>query len=163
EKIWNYPNVHVDAAPAVSGKRVYCGSGVGDIHKETAIFCLDTETGKQEWRMPTELPVWGSPLVGGGFGYFGIGNSKFIGEAAKAAGALWCGKSADGQRIWEYKTPNGVLARPALDQKTVYFTCRDGNCYAVDRAEGKLRWKRPLGSPVVAAPALAGGCPHCGQ
>jgi outer membrane protein assembly factor BamB len=163
EKIWNYPNVHVDAAPAVAGKRVYCGSGVGDIHKETAIFCVDAETGKEIWRMPTDLPVWGSPAVDGDFVYFGIGNGNFIEDADKPAGALWCVKAQSGQRIWEYPTPNGVLARPALDQKTVYFTCRDGNCYAVDRGEGKLRWKRPLGSPVVAAPALAGGCPHCGS
>jgi outer membrane protein assembly factor BamB len=113
--------------------------------------------------MPTELPVWGSPVADGDFVYFGIGNGNFIEDADKPAGALWCVKAADGQRVWQYPVPNGVLARPALDQQTVYFTCRDGNCYAVDRAEGKLRWKRPLGSPVVAAPALAGGCPHCGQ
>jgi outer membrane protein assembly factor BamB len=163
KQVWNYPNVHVDAAPAVAGNRVYCGSGVGDIHKETAIFAVDAETGKQAWRIPTELPVWGSPVVDGDFVYFGIGNGNFVEDADKPAGALWCVKAETGQRIWSYPVPNGILSRPALDRQTVYFTCRDGCCYAVDRTEGKLRWKKELGSPVVAAPALAGGCPHCGQ
>jgi outer membrane protein assembly factor BamB len=163
EPVWNYPDVHVDAAPAVAGNRVFCGSGVGDIHKDTAIFCLNSDTGKQIWRMPMELPVWGSPAVDGDSVFYGIGNGNFLEDADKPAGALLCVKAETGQRIWSYTVPNGILARPAVDQQMVYFACRDKHCYAIDRTDGKLRWKKNLGSPVVAAPALAGGCPHCGS
>jgi outer membrane protein assembly factor BamB len=162
EKIWNYPNVHVDAAPAVVGNRVYCGSGVGDVYKDTAIFCLDGDSGKEVWRVPTELPVWGSPTADRGLVFFGLGNGNFIEDADKPAGAVWCVDAPKGQRLWSYEVPNGVLNRPAVDRQNVYFTCRDGHCYAVDRLEGRLRWKRNLGSPVVAAPAVV-ACPHCGN
>ena len=162
EPIWNYPNVHVDAAPTVVGKRVYCGSGVGDVYRDTAIFALDADTGKEVWRMPMELPVWGSPAADGDLVYFGVGNGNFVEDADKPAGGVLCVNAANGQRLWNYPVPNGVLSRPALDRQNVYFSCRDGHCYAVDRADGRLRWKKQLGSPVVAAPAVA-ICAHCGN
>ena len=71
EPVWNYAKHHVDAAPTVVGNRVYCGSGVGDVFKETAIFALDVDSGKEVWRVATKLPVWGSPVADGGFVYFG--------------------------------------------------------------------------------------------
>ena len=47
EKLWQYqPGLHVDASPSVVGKRMYGGSGTSRTHKTTAMFCLDTDTGK---------------------------------------------------------------------------------------------------------------------
>ncbi len=160
--VWNYPKLHVDAAPTVVGNRVYCGSGVGDVYHDKAIFALDADTGKEVWRVDTELPVWGSPVADGGFVYFGLGNGNFVEDGDKPAGAVMCVDAAKGQRIWLYGAPNAVLNRPAVDRQNVYFACRDGNCYCLDRTEGRLRWKKQLGSPVVTSPAIA-VCPHCGN
>jgi outer membrane protein assembly factor BamB len=162
EAEWNYPHVHVDASPAVAGGRVYCGSGVGDIYRETAIFAVDAATGKEIWKIPTELPVWGSPVIDGDQVFFGIGNGNFIEDADRPAGALWCVDAATGRRRWIYPVANGVLARPAVDRANVYFPSRDGHCYAVDRNDGRLRWKRKFDSPVVTSPALV-SCSHCGS
>src|SRR5262249_2719415 len=52
---------------------------------------------------------------------------------------------------------DGVLAEPAVDEKYVYFGSRDGQVYSVNRSDGKPRWKRSLGGPVVAAPTLLDG------
>jgi outer membrane protein assembly factor BamB len=53
--------------------------------------------------------------------------------------------------------PDGVLGRPALDADAVYVGCRDGHVYALDRGDGRGRWKCRFGSPVVAAPAVVAG------
>jgi outer membrane protein assembly factor BamB len=162
-KLWNYPKFHVDAAPTVIGNRVYCGSGVGDVYKETAIFALDADTGKEVWRVPTELPVWGSPAAEGGFVYFGLGNGNFVEDSDKPAGAMMCVNAENGQRVWIYGVPNGVLNRPTVERQNVFFTCRDGNCYCLDRLRGRLRWKTSIGgSPIVTSPAVT-VCPHCGN
>jgi outer membrane protein assembly factor BamB len=58
--------------------------------------------------------------------------------------------------VWQYDVSDGVLAQPVMDQGSVYFVSRDRHCYAIDIREGKVRWVRDVGSPVVAAPALAG-------
>jgi outer membrane protein assembly factor BamB len=163
EERWHYGGLHVDANPVVSGNRVYCGSGVGDVYKETALFCLDADTGKEQWRMPTDLPMWGEVAVAGDSLYAPIGNGNFTVSAdqaeipARPAGALLCLKARTGQRVWRHDTPDGVHVRVAVDAENVYFASRDQHCYCVDRKEGKLCWKRDLGSPVVASPALVEG------
>jgi outer membrane protein assembly factor BamB len=154
---WHLKGLHVDANPVVAGGRVYGGSGVGDEYKETALFCLDAETGKELWRVPTDLPVWGMPAVEGGFVYAGIGNGNFLESAERPAGAVLCLEAASGKRVWRYDVADAVLTHVAADADRVYFGSRDGNCYALERKEGKLAWKVGLGSPVVASPALVAG------
>src|SRR5581483_5081186 len=63
KRIWHLPGLHVDANPLVIDNRLYCGSGVGDSYKETVLFCLNTDTGEEQWRIAVDLPVWGMPAV----------------------------------------------------------------------------------------------------
>jgi outer membrane protein assembly factor BamB len=165
KKLWQYPEtqgkgslVRFGAGPTVAGNRLYIGSGVDrnrpDDPGETAVFCLNTDTGAQVWKLRTELPCWGAPAVADDAVYFGLGNGDVFQDAAHPAGALLCVDPATGQQRWRFDVPNGILSRPALDRDRVYFGCRDGACYCVSRRAGKLRWKQPLGSPVIASPAL---------
>jgi outer membrane protein assembly factor BamB len=155
KEVWQFPGLHVDCNPAVVGGRLYAGSGVGDIYHETCMFCLDAGTGKEVWRQRTDVPVWGSPAVAGKHVYYGIGNGNYLESADKPDGALVCVEAASGHEVWRARASDGVLDRPAVDRHSVYFGSRDGNCYCVDRRDGRLRWKHGLGSPVVAAVALA--------
>jgi outer membrane protein assembly factor BamB len=155
KEVWSYKGVHVDCAPMVRLGKVYAGSGVGDVYRDTCMFCVDAATGKEEWRIPTELPVWGSPVCSGKHVFYGLGNGNFVESDAKPAGALVCVEAQGGRRVWECKVPDGVLNRSALDRHHVYFGCRDGHCYCVDRQDGHVRWKQSAGSPVVAAVVLA--------
>jgi outer membrane protein assembly factor BamB len=167
KQVWQYPKGHVDCPPIVVGKRVYCGVGVDrDVKgpQETAIFCLDAETGEEVWRVKTDLPAWGKPFVSGERAFFPLGNgdsAKPVSPPAKPAGAILCVSTADGKEVWRYDVGDGVLEGPAVDGGQVYFGSRDGHCYCVGRDDGLFRWKRHLGSPVVASPALA-ACSTCG-
>ncbi len=158
---WRLEGLHVDASPLVVGDRLYCGSGVGDLHKQTVLFCLETETGREQWRMPTDLPCWGKLAREGDHVYAGLGNGNFRESADTPAGAVLCLEAETGRRVWRYDAADSVLVRLAADRQHVYFAARDGHAYAVERRDGRLVWKTDLGSPVVASPALA-GCPGCG-
>src|SRR5207245_2397544 len=82
-KVWNFGGFHVDAPPRVAGGRVYAGCGIGDEFKTTALLCLDAKDGsKPIWRAPMGLPVWGRPVVSGGFVYVGAGNGR-VSEAGE--------------------------------------------------------------------------------
>ncbi len=151
---WHFKGLHVDANPLVIGDRLYGGSGIGDVCKDTVLFCLHAATGAVYWRLPTDLPVWGMPTVQGDHLYAGIGNGNFLESADKPAGAVLCLEKATGQRVWRYDVRDGVHVRIGADVKNVWFASRDRHCYCLDRSEGTLRWKTDLGSPILASPFL---------
>jgi outer membrane protein assembly factor BamB len=154
---WHLTGLHVDASPLVVGGRVYCGSGRGDTYKDTVLFCLDADSGHEYWRVPTALPVWGTPAVDGGHMFAGVGNGNFLDSEDPPAGAVLCLDAKTGEHVWSVHVQDSVLTRIVGDAQSVYFGSRDGFCYSVDRRSGQLRWKHGLGSPVVASPALAEG------
>jgi outer membrane protein assembly factor BamB len=161
EKLWHYQaDVHVDSSPAVLGHRLYAGSGLSRRFRSTAAICLDTRDGQVCWRKPTELPVWGSPALDGSEVYFGLGNGRLtesVSPPEQPAGALLCLDAANGERRWCYPVADGVLAQPVVDRERVYFTSRDGSCYALEKSTARLVWKQELGSPIVTRPMVAGG------
>jgi outer membrane protein assembly factor BamB len=152
---WHLEGLHVDANPLLCAGRVYCGSGVGDVYRETAVFCLDAATGHELWRVPTDLPVWAMPTLAEGRLYVGIGNGNFLESAEKPAGAVLCLEAATGKRRWRCDARDGVLARVATAGGRVYFASRDGHCRCVTAEDGAVKWKKLLGDPIVASPAVA--------
>ena len=154
KEVWHFPGVHVDTNPAVVGNRLYAGSGFGSYEA----FCLDAATGLPRWRTKVDLPVWGSPTVVGGDVLIGLGNGDFKDSTKDApAGALLCLDTESGAVRWTHRVADAVLMKPAVDEGKglIFFAARDRHAYGVDR-EGRLCWKQALGSPIVAAPALAG-------
>jgi outer membrane protein assembly factor BamB len=162
DKLWQFqPGLHVDASPTVVGKRLYAGSGISRTHKTTAMFCLDIDTGKPVWSVNAELPVWSSPTIVGEHAFYGLGNGQYGMSAEKPAGAVMCVEVATGKRIWERPVPDGVLDKPLVDERHVYVGSRDAQFYCLDRADGRVVWKRDMGSPVVSGAKLA-RCGCCG-
>jgi outer membrane protein assembly factor BamB len=105
------------------------------------------------------LPAWGSPAVAGDRLLFGLGNGRLLTSVQppeKPAGALLCVDAKTGETLYQFAVSDGVLARALVDDKRVYFTARDGFCYALDLATGRAVWRAPLGGPAVTTPALAG-------
>jgi outer membrane protein assembly factor BamB len=154
EQVWHFPGLHVDGGPTVVGGQVFAGSyaAPGNRFAATELFCLDAAKGVPVWRVPVELSAFSAPAIEGGRAYFAIGNGNFQSSAVKPAGAVLCLDAATGQRLWRRDVPDGVQGRPVLDGNSVYFGCRDGRVYALDRGDGRVRWTSRLGSPVVAAP-----------
>jgi outer membrane protein assembly factor BamB len=177
--------LHVDANPTVAGGRLFVGSGMDRDHpdkSDPAIFCLDAKTGKKLWLrlLPRDLPAWGGAAVADEAGgtmtrkggaadqvFFALGSGEIFDDyqgkvtQGKQAGALLCVEAASGKELWRFEAPAGIMGKPAVDGASVYFGCRDGQVYCLDRTNGKLRWKKEVGSPVWAAPTLV-RCPHCG-
>src|SRR5262249_54009841 len=137
---WHYKApVHVDASPAVVGGRLYVGSGVSRAFPAPEVFCLDAARGAPVWRTPTDLPAGGPPAGAGGRVLVGLGNGRLVRSAAppeKPAGALLCLDAATGKPCWRHDAGDAVHARPAVAEDRVYFTSRDGACYAVGRGDG---------------------------
>ncbi len=156
------------SSPAVVGNRVYAGSAVDrnqkDDRGETAIFCLDADTGAIHWKHPVPLPAWAGPVVSDGRVYYALGNGDVIADAEneKPAGVLLCVDMVSGKEQWRYDVPNGIIDKPAVDAQSVYFGCRDGYVYCLTRHDGKLRWKAFMEAPVVASPVIA-RCPGYAQ
>src|SRR5262249_10769809 len=67
--------VHIHAAPAVSGNRVFVGSG---LYTFVAV-CLEADSGKELWRSDLKLRSFGAPLALGKFVYYGVGTGN-LGE-----------------------------------------------------------------------------------
>jgi outer membrane protein assembly factor BamB len=158
--------LHVDASPVVAGGRLYVGSGIDrdSPGHAPAVFCLDAGTGRKIWLLPLlddDLAAWGSPVTDGDQVFFGLGNGDILSDASNPTGALLCVNTRTGREQWRFPIDNSILRKPALDETSVYFGCRNGTCYCVDRRDGKLRWEQKTGSPIVASPTLF-RCAHCG-
>jgi outer membrane protein assembly factor BamB len=175
KQVWRYPPEHYKgrllrcgSTPAIAGNRLYAGSAVDRNQKddpgETAIFCLDVEKGSLLWKKAVPLPSWAGPVVSEGHAYYALGNGDVLSDAEheKPAGVMLSVDTVNGNEIWRYDVPNGIIDKPAIDAHSVTFGCRDGYVYCLGRHDGKPRWKTFLDAPVVAAPALA-RCPGYAQ
>lgn len=168
KRVWQFNQErHIDAGPVAQGNRIYVGSGVSRAYRTTEVFCLDAESGQSIWRMPVDLPAWGTPLLVwdtplGAWGrvVFGLGNGNLLqSDPNKPAGAVLCLEAETGKRVWRRDLPDGVLTRPAVNYNNdkVYCTCRDGKLYCFDIKDGRTLWEVDLHSPLVSAPALRDG------
>jgi len=161
KEIWHFEGRHVDTNPVVVDGKLYGGSGYGATN---VMFCLDAANGNRLWETESRLPVFGSPTVLGKQVFFGTGTGNLIeSDAGNKAGALVCVNASTGAVIWIFRdVGDAVHTHPAVDHRHVYFGSRDGNLYCVNRGDGTLRWKQPVGSPISASPAAV-TCPTCGD
>jgi outer membrane protein assembly factor BamB len=161
--------LHVDGAPAVSGSRLYLGSGL----YSPAAICLDLTTGKQLWRTDLKLRSFAAPLVLDQRVYYGVGTGNLGADTheypeekgqrreEKPRGAVVCLDAASGAEVWRTELPRGVHTALAGDAFHVYAACRDGSIYAFDRHNGQQKWRVSIGGAVTSQPAVAklGGLP----
>jgi outer membrane protein assembly factor BamB len=161
QRRWQFRGLwHVDSSPLVAGGRVYFGSGLSRRFRTTAVLCLNAADGAVVWYVPTDLPVWGAPVLHGNRLFVPLGNgrlTKGVDPPEQPAGALLCLDAATGQMLWRRDLPDGVLNAPALDETRIFCGCRDGRCHAFDQGDGRPLWSADVGSPVVTSPAVAAG------
>jgi outer membrane protein assembly factor BamB len=165
-KVWQFAGkdqkLHIDGPPAVSGKRVFVGSGLYTL----ARVAVDADTGKELWREPNPYRSFGPPLAAGDRVFYGLGTGNMTNDTfayaeegtpaeKEAAGAVVCASAADGKAVWEAKLPRSVHTPLAADGLFVYACCRDGTVYCLNRHTGAVWWAAPLGSAFTAGPAVA--------
>ncbi|QDU22045.1 outer membrane protein assembly factor BamB family protein [Urbifossiella limnaea] len=165
-KVWQFAGkeqkLHIDGAPAVSGKRVFLGSGLYTL----ARVAVDADTGNELWRQPQAYRSFGPPLATGEHVLYGIGTGNMTNDTfayaeegtpseAAPGGAVVCASVTDGKTVWEAKLPRSVHTPLAADALFVYVACRDGSVYCFNRATGAVWWSVSLGSTFTAGPAVA--------
>jgi len=154
----------VVSSPVVAGDSVYVGSA------DHQLYALDRASGTVRWKFPTKGRVSSSPAVAGGLVY-----------VASYDGRLYAVDAATGQQRWSFATEGErrfaaphlhgseprdevmpdvfdfYLSSPAVAGGIVYFGSGDRHVYALDAADGTLRWKVATKEVVHASPAVADG------
>jgi len=168
---WTFPTAGaIVSTPALAEGALYFGSN------DHNLYALDTASGALRWKFATKGRVTSSPAVGEGRVYFGSYDSNFYALDA-ASGALVWKFATGGERRFSGTHLHGAepaaevmpdpydvyLSSPTLANGTVYFGSGDGNVYALDAANGALRWKFHTGNVVHASPAVAGGILYVGS
>ena len=160
----------IHGSAAIAEGTVYVGS------TDHNLYALDLETGKEKWKFKTGSRVVSSPAVVGGAVYFGSYD-----------GAFYAVDAATGQQKWKFQTRgehrfaaphlhgsqpptetmpdpfDTYLSSPVVADGVVYFGSGDHNIYALNAADGSLKWKFATGDVVHASPALADGVLYVGS
>jgi outer membrane protein assembly factor BamB len=154
----------VISTPAVANGSVYVGSS------DHNLYALDAATGALRWKFATAGRVSSSPAVADGRVYFASYDSNLYALDAASGAVSWKFTTA-GERRFSGKHLHGAepaaevmpdpfdvfLSSPVVVAGVVYFGSGDGNVYALDAANGTLRWKFHTGNVIHASPAVADG------
>jgi eukaryotic-like serine/threonine-protein kinase len=130
----------IHSSPAVADGVVYVGS------RDSHLYALDAETGRQIWAFQAGSWVDSSPVVVNGVVFFGSNDSYVYAVDAKT-----------GAKIWSYKTPYAVRSSPAVADGVVYVGSDDYFVYALDAINGNLLWKSETDDNVISSPSVYGG------
>ena len=132
---------------AFDGK-VFFGAGDG------FFYSLDSATGKMIWRFFTGSENIGAPVIDGKRVYFMSAGQKIYALSLKT-----------GQAVWLYSGPFLSLdmfvrgtGRPALSRQTLYVGFYDGSLMALNKKNGKRRWRTALKGNVSRAMGVSGRC-----
>ncbi len=124
-KVWTFQTGgKVYSTPAVWKDYVVVGST--DRH----IYGLDAETGEQRWRYAAGKAVLGSALVDRGVAYIGASDGVFRAIDIKSGKLRWSFDAVEGY----------VSGKPLRYENTLYFGSWGNGFYALDPANGDLKW-----------------------
>ncbi len=124
--------------PALTKDAVYGASGKGVLTR------LDRATGKQVWRVDSEIAVSGG--VGAGEGLVLIGSEKGEVLAYDEAGKL----------RWKSKVSSEVLSVPQVAEGVVIVRSGDGRITGLNAADGKRLWMYERSTPTLVVRSHAG-------
>lgn len=68
-----------------------------------------------------------------------------------------------GDRLWEFKTDNGIWSQPLLHDGILYFGSMDHFLYAVDASSGEQVWAVDLGGAIPSSPTIHNGRLYIGN
>jgi outer membrane protein assembly factor BamB len=139
QALWSKRTLGFVAASAAVGSdgTVYIGSF------DSNLYALDPLTGKTKWTFPTNDHIYSSAALGAD----AQGNTTAI-YFGSADGAFYA-VSPQGKLLWKYDTGDPIRSSPAIGLtpqsggsggEVVYFGCGNGKLYALNAADGSLRW-----------------------
>src|SRR6202165_2896060 len=170
-KLWSFSaGTPIVNTPAVVNGIVYLGAG--------ALYAPAASDGRQLWSgLATAAGVTASPGVSGGRVFVGVytpgarGTPNFYAFNSAGCGAAYCSP------IWSAVVGlppaapgelDGIQSSAAIASASVYVGAPDGKLYALDPANGAVRWagqshgsqttpQHPSPTPLESSPAVANG------
>jgi len=148
-------SLEVYAQPALSadGEKVLVGSGDGNIYAWNYFIGPEQSTGA--WG-PLSLcdsaacSIYSSATIDGTTAYVGVGAKD------SNVGAVHALSTIDGKPLWVYNIDIGqVWASPTVRAGVVYAAAQGGSVHAISAINGTKIWATPLGTSVVASPAVS--------
>jgi outer membrane protein assembly factor BamB len=137
------------SSPAISGGKVYYGSGDGNV------YAVDAASGVLLWKFPTGNVVHGSPAVSRGTVYVGSWDGYVYALDADSGQQKWAFKGGEDPVMHNQV---GFQSSPTVVDGTVYIGSRDAHVYALDALTGRKKWDYPTSkSWVNTSPAVANG------
>lgn len=106
---------------------------------DSNLYALEPATGRVRWKFPTFDHIYSSAALGAD----AAGNTNAI-YFGSADGNLYA-VHPDGKLFWRYDTGAPIRSSPAIGlapngQEIIYFGCGNGRLYALNAADGSLRW-----------------------
>jgi len=152
----------VFSPPAVANGRLYVGMGTGDYINQAedlgqqprgAVWCFDLATMEVLWKSPTGRTVLGAVAVQQGRCY-----------AASRDGVVYQFDAGDGRLLATFNAHAGMIASPALGERTVYVISEAGTLHALSVNRLDPVWECQVGlRPLfVSSPAVARGHVYVG-
>ncbi|ABF43167.1 Pyrrolo-quinoline quinone [Candidatus Koribacter versatilis Ellin345] len=168
---WKFETkAQLHSSPAVANGVVYVGS------TSRNLLAVDLETGKLKWKFETGARIVSSPAVVDGVVYVASYDGNFYAVDAVTGKEKWKFKTGGEKRFaaphLHGSTPvtetmpdpfDSYLSSPVVVAGVVYFGSGDTNVYALNAADGSLKWKFKTGDVVHASPALADGTLYVGS
>ena len=134
---------HADS-PAVGSGSVFVGDESGEVH------ALDPADGSERWTYGTGAEIRASPAVAEETVY-----------VAAWDGSLHALDARTGERRWRFDGGRRLTVSPTVvgrgDDAVVQVGSAQGNLFAVDAADGGLRWSRQLPDAVESGPVVVDG------
>lgn len=140
----------IDAAPAISGGRIYVGSSDGNL------YALNSQ-GLVIWKLHTDCPINTTPAIGSD-GTIYLGAALGCDSDTGVEGVLYAINPA-GKQIWNLTVPQlegvgGILSPTIGPDGTIYVSDYDFRILAV-RPDGTIKWEITTAGEVVGEPAVA--------
>ena len=147
KEIWKTPiGGMMFASPALSDGRVYVIRTRKDGSPDGTILCLSAKDGSQLWTWHgDDTQNFTAPMISDGRLFFGS-EEKLI-----------CIDAVKGKTLWEYSSPQTILAPPSIAEgKVLIGGLLDHALYCLSADSGKLLWNLNLGDSIPFGAAISG-------
>ncbi|HSD85712.1 MAG TPA: PQQ-binding-like beta-propeller repeat protein, partial [Anaerolineae bacterium] len=120
---WTYgTSLPLGNAPTIYNGTAYVG---GMDHR---LYAIDIVTGQARWIFEADAGFDTNPLV--------VNNMVYLGSRSGTFYAI----TTEGQLVWSYQAGAGIHFSAAYNNGTLYFAADDSRAYALDAANGGVKW-----------------------